>query len=47
LRRIWLSSEFRFNNRQNEYLFRDTLTRLVTAENLPYAKLIKPKIVKV
>jgi transposase-like protein len=38
--------EFRFNNRENEYLFRDTLTRLVTAENLPYAKLISPRLVK-
>lgn len=38
--------EFRFNNRENEYLFRDTLTRLVTAENLPYSKLISPRLVK-
>src|SRR5438552_271260 len=38
--------EFRFNNRENEYLFRDTLTRLVTAENLPYSKLISPQLVK-
>ncbi len=37
--------EFRFNNRENEYLFRDTLTRLVTAENLPYSKLTGPRIV--
>ena len=28
--------EFRFNNRKNPYLFRDTLTRLVQAEALPY-----------
>jgi transposase-like protein len=38
--------EFRFNNRENEFLFRDTLTRLVTAENLPYARLISPQVVK-
>jgi transposase-like protein len=28
--------EFRYNNRKNEYLFRDTLTRLVTAKALQY-----------
>ncbi len=38
--------EFRFNNRENEYLFRDTLTRLVTSESLPYEKLISPRLVK-
>jgi transposase-like protein len=32
--------EFRFNNRENPYLFRDTLMRLITADNLPYSKLI-------
>jgi transposase-like protein len=31
--------EFKFNNRKNGYLFRDTLTRLVTAKALPYEKL--------
>jgi transposase-like protein len=31
--------EFRYNNRKNAYLFRDTLTRLVTAKALPYEKL--------
>lgn len=31
--------EFRFNNRRNGYLFRDTLTRLVTAKPLQYDKL--------
>lgn len=31
--------EFRFNNRENPYLYRDTLARLVTAESLPYSKL--------
>ena len=31
--------EFRFNNRKNRYLFRDTLTRLVLADTLPYEKL--------
>ncbi len=37
--------EFRFDNRENEYLFRDTLTRLVAAENLPYSKSTEPRIV--
>ena len=32
--------EFRYNNRNNPYLFRDTLMRLVGAENLPYQELI-------
>jgi transposase-like protein len=32
--------QFRFNNRHNEYLFRDTLTKLVRAETLPYSELI-------
>jgi transposase-like protein len=31
--------EFRFNNRKNRYLFRDTIVRLVNAEALPYEKL--------
>src|SRR5262249_39095242 len=31
---------WRFNNRRNEYLFRDTLTKLVTAETLEYKALI-------
>ena len=31
--------EFRYNNRKNGYLFRDTLTRLVTAKALSYEKL--------
>lgn len=31
--------EFRFNNRKNPYLFRDTITRLVRAEALPYEQL--------
>jgi hypothetical protein len=33
--------EFRFNNRNNPYLFRDTLLRLVTSENLKYKELTK------
>lgn len=33
--------EHRFNNRKNKYLFRDTLLKLVTAEALPYKKLVK------
>jgi hypothetical protein len=28
--------QFRFNNRHNEYLFRDTLMKLVRAEALEY-----------
>lgn len=31
--------EFRYNNRKNPYLFRDTLTRLVQAEAMPYEQL--------
>lgn len=31
--------EFRYNNRRNPYLFRDTLTRLVQAESMPYEQL--------
>ena len=31
--------EFRFNNRKNGYLFRDTITRLITGKALPYDKL--------
>jgi len=32
---------FRFNNRDNPFLFRDTLLRLVESEALPYAELIE------
>jgi transposase-like protein len=31
--------EFRYNNRKNTYLFRDTLTKLVTTEAMPYEQL--------
>ena len=31
---------WRFNNRHNKYLFRDTLMKLVSAETLPYERLI-------
>jgi transposase-like protein/IS1 family transposase len=31
--------EWRFNNRNNPYLFRDTLLKLIKAENLPYQEL--------
>ena len=31
--------EFRFNNRKNRYLFRDTITRLCEGKTLPYDKL--------
>jgi hypothetical protein len=33
--------EHRFNNRHNEFLFRDTLLKLVSAEKLPYRELTK------
>lgn len=33
--------EHRFNNRDNQFLFRDTLLKLVNAEKLPYAELTK------
>ncbi len=32
---------FRFNNRDNAFLFRDTLLRMIAGETLPYAELIK------
>ncbi len=35
--------EFRFNNRHNPYLFRDTLKRLVEAETLEYKHLISQR----
>jgi transposase-like protein len=35
--------EFRFNNRNNPYLFRDTLLRLLQASNLEYKELTKEK----
>jgi transposase-like protein len=31
--------ECRFNNRDNPYLFKDTLLKLIASENLPYEKL--------
>ena len=31
---------FRFNNRDNPYLFRDTLLRMIEGETLPYADLV-------
>jgi transposase-like protein len=33
--------EHRFNNRKNQYLFRDTLLKLVSAEKLSYSELVK------
>ena len=33
--------EWRFNNRENPYLFRDTLLKLIRAENLPYHELVQ------
>ncbi len=32
--------EWRFNNRDNPYLFRDTLLKLVNSDNLEYKELI-------
>ena len=32
--------EWRFNNRNNPWLFRDTLKRLIVASNLEYQELI-------
>lgn len=32
---------FRFNNRENPYLFRDTLLKLTESESLPYQQLVK------
>lgn len=36
--------EFRFNNRDNPYLFRDTLLRLLETSNLEYKNLTKDKV---
>jgi transposase-like protein len=36
--------EFRFNNRNNPYLFRDTLLRLLNSSNLEYKDLTKDKV---
>jgi hypothetical protein len=30
-----------FNNRENPYMFRDAMLKLVVAETLPYTKLIE------
>lgn len=35
--------EFRFNNRHNPYLFRDTLLRLLASGNIEYKELTKEK----
>jgi len=31
---------FRYNNRRNPHLFRDTLLKLIGSENLPYQQLV-------
>lgn len=36
--------EWRFNNRDNPYLFRDTLLKLIKSENLPYQELTENKL---
>ena len=33
--------QHRFNNRKNEYIFRDTLAKLVNAAKLPYSELVE------
>lgn len=33
--------EFRFNNRDNPYLFRDTILQMISSDNLEYSELIK------
>ncbi len=33
--------EFRYNNRENPYMFRDAMLKLLLAETLPYARLIE------
>ncbi len=35
---------FRYNNRHNEYLFRDTIMVLIGAETMPYQELIREKV---
>ena len=35
---------FRFNNRNNAFLFRDTLLRMIEGETLPYAELIADEV---
>ncbi len=32
--------EFRFNNRENQYIFRDVMRELLTAENIEYKELV-------
>lgn len=38
--------EWRFNNRNNQYLFRDTLLKLIKADNLPYETLVSSEGVR-
>lgn len=33
--------EFRYNNRENPYMFRDAMLKLLLTETLPYANLIE------
>ncbi len=35
--------EFRFNNRENPFIFRDTILRLVSGEALPFKELVEPQ----
>jgi len=34
----------RFNNRENDYLFRDTRMALLQSETMPYQELIREKV---
>jgi hypothetical protein len=36
--------EFRYNNRSNPYLFRDTLLVLLSGDALPYKSLTAPRV---
>lgn len=36
-------SGFRYNNRENPYMFRNAMLKWLLAETLPYAKLIEEK----
>ena len=35
---------FRFNNRENPYLFRDTLMKLIRSNNLSYQELVSESV---
>ena len=37
--------EFRFNNRNNPYIFRDTILQMISSDNLEYQELIKDDVI--